>query len=184
MWVKCGAQTGLTTVMGIRVLLDHGLQECNIIFLAFLISRQGVRSVKRAFPGVRVVTAAIDSELHEMHFPLSNEVMGEAAGEADFIVRRVDGQLHQEPEVQESEQADGLDHHQPEPIIKTESDVDHFKIPVRQDTEDLKFSRAHHVAETPGKRAWVISPGEYALPTHPHLLTQGMGHIGDRYYSS
>jgi uridine kinase len=45
--------------------------------------------VHHAFPDVRIVTAAIDPDLQEMHVPLSTALMGEAAGEADFAVRVV-----------------------------------------------------------------------------------------------
>lgn len=45
-----------------------------------------------AFPDVRIVTAAIDPDLQEMHVPLSTALMGEAAGEADFAVRVVSEQ--------------------------------------------------------------------------------------------
>ena len=97
--------------MAIRVLLDHGVPgespfdfshctfssfiaeiplESHIIFLAFLISRHGLSSVRRAFPSVQIVTAAIDTDLFEMHLPLTSLIMGEAAGEADFAVRWVD----------------------------------------------------------------------------------------------
>lgn len=38
---------------------------------------------------MRIVTAAIDPDLQEMHVPLSTALMGEAAGEADFAVRVV-----------------------------------------------------------------------------------------------
>ncbi|EJU04632.1 armadillo/beta-catenin/plakoglobin [Dacryopinax primogenitus] len=56
--------TGAAALMAIRVLLDHGVQEEHIIFLTFLISQQGGPNVlRKAFPGVRIVTSAVDELL-------------------------------------------------------------------------------------------------------------------------
>lgn len=63
--------------------------ERNITFLAFLISRPAVHTVRRAFPLVRIVTAALDPELVEVHFPLLAGVSGEAAGDAEYASRVV-----------------------------------------------------------------------------------------------
>lgn len=52
--------------MAIRILLDHGVKEDRIIFVTFLVARQGGISVlKRAFPGVKVVCGAVDNEMEE-----------------------------------------------------------------------------------------------------------------------
>ncbi|WWD19289.1 uridine kinase [Kwoniella shandongensis] len=160
--------TGAAALMAIRVLLDHGVLESNIIFLTYLIAKQALHSVLRAFPTIHIVTAAIDPKLDEMHIPYNRStlVLGESAGEADFAIRLVD----------ESDRDHGVDKDQEKPDnrdgLKSEKELgaEKFRIPIKKDMETLKFSRSRagrdeRVGE---KRAWVISPG--------------MGHIGDRYY--
>jgi uridine kinase len=52
--------------MAIRILLDHGVKEDHIIFVTFLVAREGGISVlKRAFPGVKIVCGAVDDEMQE-----------------------------------------------------------------------------------------------------------------------
>lgn len=65
------------------------LAENQITFLAFLVSRPAVHTLRRAFPQVRIVTAALDSELKEVHLPLLAGVSGEAVGDADYGSRLV-----------------------------------------------------------------------------------------------
>lgn len=61
-----------------------------------------MQTVHRAFPSVRIVTAAIDSALEEVRFPLhKGSTTGEAAGEGDFTARLVE-----EEEVIDLEQGD------------------------------------------------------------------------------
>eukprot|EP00123_Amoebidium_parasiticum_P021063 comp60933_c0_seq1/m.47879 comp60933_c0_seq1/g.47879 ORF comp60933_c0_seq1/g.47879 comp60933_c0_seq1/m.47879 type:complete len:482 (-) comp60933_c0_seq1:80-1525(-) len=55
--------TGAAALMAIRVLLDHGVEEENIIFLSLVAARAGVHSVAYAFPRVKLVTTAVDSEI-------------------------------------------------------------------------------------------------------------------------
>ena len=58
--------TAAAAFMAIRVLLDHGVQEDRIIFVTFLVAREGGVSVlKRAFPGVKIVCGAVDNEMEE-----------------------------------------------------------------------------------------------------------------------
>ncbi|KAH9945379.1 armadillo/beta-catenin/plakoglobin [Epithele typhae] len=58
--------TGAAAFMAIRVLLDHGVPEKNIIFVAFIVaSPGGIRALQRAFPEVRVVCGAIDPVLRD-----------------------------------------------------------------------------------------------------------------------
>jgi uridine kinase len=125
--------------MAIRVLLDHGIPESNIIFLTFLIARRGHLSVHRAFPSIRIVTAAIDPGLEEMHFPLNGGlIMGEAAGEGDFGVQLIG-----------DERPDAIDQ-------KGDDVVDEKEEEMRR----LKFSRAKRESvSVTEKRAWVVSPG-------------------------
>ncbi|KAF8523255.1 armadillo beta-catenin plakoglobin [Gautieria morchelliformis] len=58
--------TAAAAMMAIRILLDHGVCEDRIIFITFLVARYGGISVLcRAFPGVRIVTGAVDSGLRD-----------------------------------------------------------------------------------------------------------------------
>jgi len=125
------------TVMAIRVLLDHGVPESNIIFLTFLIARRGHLSVHRAFPQVRIVTAAVDPGLEEMHFPMNGLLLGEAAGEGDFGAQFID------------ERPGDIDE-------KAEDVVGEKEAEMRR----LKFSRTKRESvSVTEKRAWVVSPG-------------------------
>jgi uridine kinase len=149
--------------MAIKVLLDHGVPQSNIIFLTFLISRRGRFAVHHAFPSVRIVTAAIDDGLEEMHLPLTSVVMGEAAGEADLAVRYVEesenGPTTIADQAYTEDWRSGLDG------LGTDGQEagDGFKMPERR-TEELKFSRRKRNDSGREKRAWVVLPG--------------MGHIG------
>ena len=62
--------TGAAAMMAIRVLLDHSVPEENIILVSLLIAEQGVHNVAYAFPKVRIVTTAVDSELNEQCYIL------------------------------------------------------------------------------------------------------------------
>ena len=53
--------------MAIRVLLDHGVRPDRIIFVTFIIARGGGISVlRRAFPEVHFLCAAVDDTLREV----------------------------------------------------------------------------------------------------------------------
>ncbi|GAA97909.1 uncharacterized protein L969DRAFT_25645 [Mixia osmundae IAM 14324] len=59
--------TGAACLMAIRVLLDHGVLQENIIFVCFLVSaRGGIQAVSAAFQKVRIVTSACDEGLEEL----------------------------------------------------------------------------------------------------------------------
>lgn len=52
--------------MAIRILLDHGVNEERIVFVTFLVARGGgVSILRRAFPRVTIVCAAVDDEMRE-----------------------------------------------------------------------------------------------------------------------
>lgn len=126
--------------MAIRVLLDHGVPESNIIFLTFLIARRGHLSVHRAFPSVRIVTAAIDPGLQEMHFPLNGLLLGEAAGEGDFGVRLI------------GDERPGA--------IDDDGDEEGAEDEKEEEMRRLRFSRTKRESvSVTEKRAWVVSPG-------------------------
>ena len=58
--------TGAAAFMAIRVLLDHGVREENIIFVTFVVAASGgMRVLQHAFPRVRVVCGVVDPVLRE-----------------------------------------------------------------------------------------------------------------------
>ncbi|KIJ66860.1 hypothetical protein HYDPIDRAFT_26280 [Hydnomerulius pinastri MD-312] len=58
--------TGASAFMAIRTLLDHGVQQDHIIFVTFLVARNGGLAVlQRAFPKVRIICGAVDGGLRE-----------------------------------------------------------------------------------------------------------------------
>lgn len=154
--------------MAIRVLLDHGISQDRIIFLTYLISRSASYSVLHAFPNIQIVTAAIDPGLDEVKIPYmpGSLMLGEAAGEGDFAVRLVDQLGHEE-----NKKGDNV-----KDLLKTDEELaaDGFKMNVLKGIEELKFSRKHKWANssTGEKRAWVISPGEYAIV----IVVEGLAH--------
>ncbi|KLT40937.1 uridine kinase [Cutaneotrichosporon oleaginosum] len=129
--------TGAAALMAIRVLLDHGVPQSNITFLTFLVSRYAVHSVHRAFPSVRIVTAAIDDELDEVRLPVvAGHTLGEVSAEGDFSAR----------------------------VVAMHEDAIDFEGGVETPTGDalgngvgvgLRFSRG----EKKEKIAWVVKPG-------------------------
>lgn len=147
------------SVMAIRVLLDHGISQNRIIFLTYLISRSASYSVLRAFPNIQIVTAAIDPGLDEVKISYmpGSLIIGEAAGEGDFAIRLVDQLGHEEDGKRDNVKD----------LLKTDEELaaDGFKMNILKGTEELKFSRKHKrtYSSTGEKRAWVISPGEYAI---------------------
>ncbi|CAF4743074.1 unnamed protein product, partial [Rotaria socialis] len=57
--------TGAAALMAIRVLLDHNVPEDKIALLSLLVSKQGVLTVAYAFPKVKIVTTAYDTQLDQ-----------------------------------------------------------------------------------------------------------------------
>jgi uridine kinase len=62
--------TGAAAMMAIRVLLDHSVEEKNIILVSILMAEQGLHNVAYAFPNVKIVTTAVDPELNDNCFIL------------------------------------------------------------------------------------------------------------------
>ncbi|CAB1336514.1 unnamed protein product [Coregonus sp. 'balchen'] len=52
--------TGAAAMMAVRVLLDHEVQEENIVLVSLLMAELGVHSVAYAFPKVKIITTAVD----------------------------------------------------------------------------------------------------------------------------
>ncbi|WFC98559.1 uridine/cytidine kinase [Malassezia yamatoensis] len=62
--------TGAAAFMAIRVLLDHGVPQEQILLLTILTSAEGgVWALHHAFPGVRIVTGGLDPGLEEYVLP-------------------------------------------------------------------------------------------------------------------
>ncbi|XP_063236971.1 uridine-cytidine kinase-like 1 [Bacillus rossius redtenbacheri] len=57
--------TGAAAMMAIRVLLDFDVREENILLVSLLMGEPGVHTIAYAFPGVRIVTTAVDPEINE-----------------------------------------------------------------------------------------------------------------------
>lgn len=67
--------------MAIRILLDHGVQQDHIVFIVFLVAKDGGISILRqVFPYVKIVCAAIDDRMREGY---------EDNGTADGEVRKI-----------------------------------------------------------------------------------------------
>lgn len=71
--------TGAAALLGIRILLDHGCLEENILFTCLLVSRVGgIWAIQQAFPKVRIITSAVDPGLEERWiFPDTNSLVGQ-----------------------------------------------------------------------------------------------------------
>ncbi|KAJ2780334.1 Uridine kinase [Coemansia javaensis] len=52
--------SGANAMMAIRICLDHGVPEHNIVFIALLATAQGTRAIHAAFPAVKTVVAILD----------------------------------------------------------------------------------------------------------------------------
>ncbi|KAJ1899239.1 Uridine kinase [Kickxella alabastrina] len=55
--------SGANALMAIRICLDHGVPEENIVFVSLLATPQGVHAIQTAFPTVKIVVALIDSHI-------------------------------------------------------------------------------------------------------------------------
>jgi len=60
--------TGGSAVKAIEVLLENGVKEERILFLNLICTPEGIKTVTTRFPGVRIVTAAVDDELDGKKF--------------------------------------------------------------------------------------------------------------------
>lgn len=58
-------ETGEAAIKAIRLLLDHGVPEENISSCSLLMTEQGVCNIAYAFPKVKIVTTAVDSNINE-----------------------------------------------------------------------------------------------------------------------
>uniref|UniRef100_A0A3Q3FD89 Uridine-cytidine kinase n=1 Tax=Labrus bergylta TaxID=56723 RepID=A0A3Q3FD89_9LABR len=57
--------TGAAAMMAVRVLLDHEVQEDQIVLVSLLMAELGVHSVAYAFPKVKIITTAVDKSLDD-----------------------------------------------------------------------------------------------------------------------
>ncbi|MFI7034308.1 uracil phosphoribosyltransferase [Microbispora rosea] len=57
--------TGGTALAAVEVLLDHGVAEDDIVFVALLSAPEGIAAVHARHPNLRIVTSAIEERLNE-----------------------------------------------------------------------------------------------------------------------
>ena len=57
--------TGYSAVAGVNVLLDHGVAEEQIIFMALVAAPEGVQVMMDNHPGIKVYVAGLDEKLNE-----------------------------------------------------------------------------------------------------------------------
>lgn len=70
--------TAASAFMAIRVLLDHGVPQENIVFVTFLVARfGGIVLLRKAFPHVKVVCSAVDDHLTERWLECIDAAEGE-----------------------------------------------------------------------------------------------------------
>ena len=50
-------------MMAIRVLLDHDVQEENILLVSLIMAEAGVHAIAYAYPKVTIITAAVDPNI-------------------------------------------------------------------------------------------------------------------------
>lgn len=52
-----------------QILRSEGVSEQAIVFVCVLAAREGVQNILSTFPGVRVVTTAVDSDVDRLRHP-------------------------------------------------------------------------------------------------------------------
>jgi uracil phosphoribosyltransferase len=62
--------TGGTALAAVKVLLEHGVAEQNIIFVNFITVAEGITAVCERYPRVRIVTSSIEQRLNENAYML------------------------------------------------------------------------------------------------------------------
>lgn len=69
--------------MAMRILLDHGVREDHIIFVSFLVARNGgICVLRKAFPQVKIVCGAVDDGLRETWLEAIESGEGQIEAEA------------------------------------------------------------------------------------------------------
>ncbi|XP_061076557.1 uridine-cytidine kinase-like 1 isoform X8 [Conger conger] len=71
--MDCAVSTGAAAMMalrvllvGLRVLLDHDVEESRILLVSVLMAEMGVHSVAYAFPQVQIITTAVDKNVDQL----------------------------------------------------------------------------------------------------------------------
>ncbi|KAI3624312.1 hypothetical protein CBS14141_002740 [Malassezia furfur] len=62
--------TGGSAIQAIKVLVDHGVRLDRILFLNMIASPEGLESVWKAYPDVRVISAWVDAKLSDQNYIL------------------------------------------------------------------------------------------------------------------
>lgn len=60
--------TGGSAIQAIKVLVDHGVRLDRILFLNMIASPEGLESVWKAYPDVRVISAWVDAKLSDQNY--------------------------------------------------------------------------------------------------------------------
>ena len=60
--------TGGSACRAIKVLVDHGVPEANIVFLNLIAAPEGIRRMKADYPKVQIITTMIDALLNEKKY--------------------------------------------------------------------------------------------------------------------
>jgi len=58
--------TGGSAMLALKVLCeDHSVNPSNVVFASLICAPEGLKSLKRAYPSVKIVTAAVDDSLND-----------------------------------------------------------------------------------------------------------------------
>ena len=60
--------TGGSAVVAIKILIEHGVQQRDIVFLNVVSCPEGLKKMQDAYPEVTIVTGCIDTELNERKY--------------------------------------------------------------------------------------------------------------------
>lgn len=119
-----------------------------------------MHTVHRAFPSVRIVTAAVDDQLDEVRLPVvAGNTLGEVSAEGDFSARLV--AMHD----------DAIDFEGDDGVDTPTGDALGNGLGT-----GLRFSRGEKME----KIAWVVNPGM----GHVGWVVRGRADTRDRYYLS
>ena len=60
--------TSQTVKMAVRVLLDHGVLEENIVYVSLIVARNGVKTLAETFPRLKIVSSHLDESTSDSEF--------------------------------------------------------------------------------------------------------------------
>lgn len=96
--------TAAAALMAVRILLDHGVPEENIILVVVLLSRAGgIHHLCKVFPKIKVLTSAVDDGLKELWIPNSDHEGAWRAREDEHLSSSSDGSEQEDESDMEEE---------------------------------------------------------------------------------